>query len=330
MFFISRLRRKIRWYYTTIFQKKQRLWMYPSWRHYKRYKKKADKLINVQDYAKGMYITKRVHPTAGIGDQLASWNSGLYYAGFFGLEYAATRLYPKEWEQFLGLNEVGITEEELIHERHYKSVWIPLFDEKDAESLERTRKIIASYAGKKVVFLLELDQIYSAQCGVAEELSKRFENAEKRKEDKLLYKTGEMNIACHVRRGDIMAGLKNGDPSLAKRYLTNDYYVKALRIAVKKAKELQRAYHIYVFSQGEAADFKEFSEFENVTFCLDMGAQQSFLHMVRADILITSKSSFSYKPALINKGIKICPADFWHAYPSNETWILLDNDGNEI
>jgi len=59
-----------------------------------------------------------------------------------------------------------------------------------------------------------------------------------------------------------------------------------------------------------------------------MNAQDSFLHLVYADLLITSKSSFSYKPALLNNGIKICPKNFWHGYPNNKKWILCDNNGN--
>ena len=44
---------------------------------------------------------------------------------------------------------------------------------------------------------------------------------------------------------------------------------------------------------------------------------------------ITSKSSFSYKPALLNKnGIKVCPRNFWHGYPDTKDWIMCDNDGN--
>ena len=59
-----------------------------------------------------------------------------------------------------------------------------------------------------------------------------------------------------------------------------------------------------------------------------MNAQDSFLHLVYADLLITSKSSFSYKPALLNNGIKICPKNFWHGYPKSEKWILCENDGS--
>lgn len=84
---------------------------------------------------------------------------------------------------------------------------------------------------------------------------------------------------------------------------------------------------IYLFSQGSEADFPEFKNFKNITFCLDMNAQDSFAHMVFADVLITSKSSFSYNPALLNKGIKLVPANFWHGYPKTKDWIVAKEDG---
>ena len=92
---------------------------------------------------------------------------------------------------------------------------------------------------------------------------------------------------------------------------------------VKTDKEI----HIYFFSQGSPDDFPEFAGFENLHWCFEMSAQQSFLHMIYADLLITSKSSFSYKPALLNRGIKVCPKDFWHGYPKTEDWILLNANG---
>ena len=82
-----------------------------------------------------------------------------------------------------------------------------------------------------------------------------------------------------------------------------------------------------MFSQGNEENFFEFNEFPNIHFCLDMGAQESFLHMVYADALITSKSSFSYKPALLSRGIKFVPENFWHGYPKSKDWILLNEEG---
>lgn len=58
-----------------------------------------------------------------------------------------------------------------------------------------------------------------------------------------------------------------------------------------------------------------------------MNAKDSFLHIVYADVLITSKSSFSYKPALINRGLKICPENFWHGYPKSDDFVLTDEEG---
>ena len=59
-----------------------------------------------------------------------------------------------------------------------------------------------------------------------------------------------------------------------------------------------------------------------------MDEYMSFAHLVYADLLITSKSSFSYKPALMNTGIKVSPGNFWHGYPQNDPkWILCANDG---
>ena len=65
----------------------------------------------------------------------------------------------------------------------------------------------------------------------------------------------------------------------------------------------------------------------DVELCLDMSATDSFLHMIRADMLLTSRSSFSYKPALLSDGIRICPKNFWHDYPDDKKWILVADDG---
>jgi len=94
--------------------------------------------------------------------------------------------------------------------------------------------------------------------------------------------------------------------------------------ALKENKKVQ----VFLFSQAKIDGFSEFEKFRNVRYCLDMGPVESFLHLVNADLLISSKSSFSYKPALISKGVHICPATFWHDYPSDENYILADDSGN--
>jgi hypothetical protein len=111
------------------------------------------------------------------------------------------------------------------------------------------------------------------------------------------------------------------------RWQNSDYFIRVLENVLSMV-VTKKPLAIYLFSQGEESDFKDFNGFSNLVFCLKMGSQDSFLHMVMADLLITSKSSFSYKPALLNRGIKVCPRDFWHGYPESNDWILADENGD--
>ena len=69
------------------------------------------------------------------------------------------------------------------------------------------------------------------------------------------------------------------------------------------------------------------TNFKNIKFCHNLNQYKTFLHFVYADLLITSKSSFSYKAALISKGIKVSPKNFWHGYPKNDKKWYLTNNG---
>lgn len=273
-----------------------------------------------------LYFAARPNPGAGIGHQMANWIAGYWFAKVFDLNFAHLP-FQGSWEEFLGFYQGEKTVKELKR-CGYKIVRIPLFDEHDKNEVELISKIIKSYQGKKIVFLAEQDQFYHDQYGVMQQLKEKFYSAPIRKKEKLIYEQGRYNVAIHIRRGDIVQNNAN-NANLQMRYLDNGYYYNALQTALKYVQDKDNI-HIYIFSQGNERDFTEFQQFENVHFCLDMDAQSSFLHMVYADVLITSRSSFSYKPALLNRGIKFCPVDFWHGYPQTEDWILLDENGGVV
>ena len=269
------------------------------------------------------YYAARPNPGAGIGHQMANWIAGLWYAKQFGLKFAHLPFSTPQWENFLGFGIGEKTVKELKRER-YKVRKLPLFQETNEKEVELNRRIIQSYAGRKVVFIAEQDQFYRNQYGVMDELKQKFYSAPARKNDRLIYSPDQFNIAIHVRRGDIMLDPHN--PKLTMRYLSNDYFEKVLNQVLGNVK-MEKPIHIYFFSQGKPDDYPEFANYPNLHWCLDMNAQESFLHFVYADLLITSKSSFSYKPALLNNGIKVCPLDFWHGYPNTKDWILVQNNG---
>ena len=269
------------------------------------------------------YYSARPNPGAGIGHQIANWIAGYWFARQFRLKFAHIPFSTKKWDDFLGFG-YGNPKVEDLKKKGYKIRRLPLFDEKNNAEMLLNKRIIQSYEGKRVVFVAEQDQFYHDQFGVIEYIRKKFYSAPSRKNDRLTYSPDHFNIAIHVRRGDIMTDANN--PNLTMRYLSNDYFEKVLKQVIDNI-NVNKPIHIYFFSQGKPEDYPEFAEFPNLHWCLDMGAQDSFLHFVYADLLITSKSSFSYKPALLSYGIKVCPRDFWHGYPLGKDWILCDNNG---
>lgn len=292
---------------------------------------------------KTVYITQIPNEGAGIGHQIANFNGGCHYAALFGLPFAYPGFCNKEWEHFLGFGEGERSVKELKRQG-YRIRKLPYFNESE-ESLALIRQIIRSYAGKKIILSIELDQFYQKQYEVIPYIKRKFEAASARKEDRLIYQKGRVSMAVHIRRGDIVAASMGGNSAaketiaikktdgnheaaaaqgMSKRWLSLDYFENIVK---QVSKEIGERLDIYLFSQGDPKDYQCFEKYGNVIYCFDMSDQDSFLHMVRADILVISKSSFSYKPALLADGIRICPPDFWHGYPDDEKWIVADGEG---
>lgn len=271
------------------------------------------------------YLSTYPNYGAGFGHQMANWISGYWWAKRFGLNYVHIPFPNQSWENFLGFGEDEIKINELINQG-YRKVLLPMFDENSQEDINRIQGIISSYKGKNVVFIAEQDQGFKNHYEVMDNLKQKFYSASSRKNDKLLYTNDFFNIAIHVRRGDIVVAENNKNLNLKMRWQNNSYFFNVLQ-QVTATISTNKPFKIYLFSQGERSHFNDFEVFENICFCLDTPVQESFLHMVYADLLITSKSSFSYKPALISNGIKICPADFWHGYPERQDWIIADENG---
>jgi len=271
-----------------------------------------------------LYLTQLPNRGAGIGHQMGNWNSGYWFAKKFGVQYAYSSFGDPAWDRFLGFGEGETTAKELLRQG-YKKRKLPYFDEASEADMELIQAMIDAYRGKKIVFFLELDQFYGKQYGAMEHIKKKFYSALTRKEDRLIYEQNCLNIAVHIRRGDITKGQETKEPGLTKRWLTTDYYAELLREILQLIPTGMR-YRIYLFSQGEEKDFPELKEIPDLVYCLDMPARDSFLHMVKADVLLTSKSSFSYKPALLSDGIKLCPAHFWHGYPDRKEFIIVDEE----
>ena len=318
----NKIYRKIHWF---IFKhvKPKNEW-YPAFRHGMKYAMKHGKNINeiVSDNCdvKEVYITQIPNEGAGIGHQIANYIGGYHYSRIFGASHAYVPFKDTAWDRFLGFGENEVTLLEL-KKQGYKVRRLPYFDEQ--KNYAMIRNIVDSYSGEKVVLLTELDQFYPAQYEEIPHIKEKFESSSSRKNDRLIFSQDEYNVAVHIRRGDIVQNSDEKTDALTKRWLDMDYYEGIVKKLVDEYKGI-KPIHLYIFSQGKPDEYALFNKYGKVTLCMDMSAMDSFLHMVRADVLVTSKSSFSYKPALLSDGIRIVPSGFWHGYPDDEKWKIVE------
>lgn len=272
------------------------------------------------------FLTAIPNPGAGIGHQIANWTAGYWFAKQFELNFAHIPFPSINWEVFLGFGAEEVYCNELIEQQGYKKVRLPLFKENNAKDIAQIKRIITSYSDEKVVFVCEQDQFYRNQFEVKNIIKNKFKNATVNLKNNLIFDSNFYNIAIHLRRGDIVVTKDTKKPNLLMRWQDETYFSKVLTSVVKNI-QTEKPLAIFLFSQGNPNDFTAFKGFENIKYCFDMDAQNSFMHMAYADVLITSKSSFSYKPALLSDGIKICPANFWHGYPNTKDWVIVDDQG---
>ena len=315
--FWSKLKRKLHYlFWNRLKPGKWSRWLYPAeWRL--RFFPAGEKAPG-RDIPR--YLTAIPNPGAGIGHQMSNWIAGLHYAGVFGLTYAPMPFSDPKWDRLLGLSEGRVPLRELIRQG-YKQVRLPRFSENE-EELSHIRSLLEAYPGRRVVFRLERDQFFRDLYLEADALQKSFWSSPARAEDPPVRSDRGLLCAVHIRRGDI--GKASPAPGMEKRWMSGEYYLKLLQEL--SALELPIEYEIY--SQGSEADFPELKGLGSMTFMPEASEEETFLAFARSDILISAKSSFSYKPALLNRGLKICPRNFWHGYPEAPDFILAEDDGS--
>jgi len=119
----------------------------------------------------------------------------------------------------------------------------------------------------------------------------------------------ELDIAVHIRRGDVAED--------NCRYTDNNFYVNLFQALKQKYPD----YSITVFSEGKYEDFKELGLDES-HYKLNADVCESYHSLVRAKVLVTSKSAFSYTCGLLNENT-VYYVDFWHK--PLDHWLAVES-----
>ena len=127
-----------------------------------------------------------------------------------------------------------------------------------------------------------------------------------------------INVAVHLRRGEITKDGPHRD-----RYIEADHAAaKVMRALDTLPKTDARPRVLHIHSEGKPSDFEPFLKLGAVLH-LNEDAYTTFHHLVSADVLYMTKSSFSYLAAILSKGE--CFYDpFWH--PPLPGWRILPAD----
>lgn len=137
----------------------------------------------------------------------------------------------------------------------------------------------------------------------------------------------EINIAVHIRRGDVTLCTDNA----RRRYFTNSHYLRLLDDLVAN---LTGPYKVTIYSESEITKLKRYKQYENFdefvernyTLSLDDKLEDVWRAFVEADILVMAKSSFSLVPAILRynrSGVIFPPHKFATPLPH---WHVLDDD----
>lgn len=134
------------------------------------------------------------------------------------------------------------------------------------------------------------------------------------------------HAVVHIRRGDVSpcSDAKASSPH-QRRYLANAYYKAVIQQYVPREE-----YHVILYSEEASVEpwTELLQELERENVSLRLGGGESDIvdiwrDMMTADILILSKSSFSFVPATLNAHGTIVYTDFWH--PPLAHWTRVND-----
>ncbi len=310
-----------------------RFWIYPSyWRYL--FTKFLNKFslwqpqMNVETNH-SRYLTGVPNLYAGIGHQLCNWNAALIFARKYNLKFVhhPLKLKASKWEEFLGFGEEELLYENIVNTKSIKIVKLPRvwWHTNDTKGQYIVNEIINyAYPGNNILFHLANDQSVYDYTVVQDILRTKYWNHKKNNPLKCDFRQDRLNIAVHIRRGDILQ-MNKKDKNFQQRWLDNSYFINIINI-IKS--QIDDNIDIHLFSQGNIADFSDFAKINNVIYHLEADEYQTFHNMIVADILIVSPSSFSYFAGIISQGLKIVKYPWLHELPEDSEWIRSDENGD--
>jgi hypothetical protein len=263
---------------------------------------------------KDSYLTCRDRDDGG-GAQISARISTIICAKLKGLTYAHSPVsdvahvpagtspaaWSQAWEEFFNLGAGEVTAAE-IEARGYPVVPVP----KPHRFFPRSRRLHVVAHCHKVT-----DNYPEAWAAIAPAIREKYLLSPK--PELAGYDNGKVQIAVHMRRGDV-----GSSGRFSERFTADDLVLARLRRVLDVVGPEQAT--VRLFSQGQPDDFRAFTDL-GAQLHLDDDVFESFHHFVRSDVLFVAKSTFSYLGGVIGGNVCIYEP-FWH--PPLPDWLDAD------
>jgi hypothetical protein len=141
---------------------------------------------------------------------------------------------------------------------------------------------------------------------------KNIKNVFWKNKNRNFFNNDKINVAVHIRRPNVHDSRIDGTDT------KTEYYFNVINIIKEKYKHEEKSLLFHIYSQNDISDYDNFDK-TDIQFHLNENLFESFIGMVAADILVTSRSSLSYVAAILSDG-EIYYNSFWH--PPRENWIV--------
>lgn len=216
-------------------------------------------------------------------------------------------------------------------------IHIPSNEHLDDEIYRSIDQFIQSHPDPNTVFRIRNNRFGDYEYGSTKQwFATAYEQARIKNTIPLLFDSKKLNIAVHIRRGDLLPGRQFSD--LSSRMLPDAWYLEILNTILNNT---SKPIAIYIFSEGkngqyysesgEPFSWKEY--FHGTSYeiheYIDSDFLSTFHHLIHSNILIGSKSGMSHLAGTLHNQIKLMPK-MWHSYRGSAQLLELPDSIRDL